>query len=603
MTIANHRLNVTDRVGFRKLLGNVSGTTPWPSSFGSSFNTFFKPFTTSLTADGIPHYQRPVLTLIPSGKSLLASSTGLNPFGYHTYDEGLLWGSSSTGNIDNGLDPLSVRSHGIKTPLTLVGWGYDIFGYPAPNAVTGWTRNGNYGSQVSPSSLFTAVTSGHPSTGNKFYTDNGANVFLSEWLAAPLDVRFDINRKVWVPPNSVYSAHVTKIYINGSPSASVSDPQFIENVRYDVAVFDGIANQTTITNVYPVSPKPAPSSFKIMPLSSGDFCFLVHTNVSGRPSFGVYTNEQPGSEECLSSATGATSNLLSLSSSTGNVRYDTLSTTPLAQQYGGIGYSSYNNRQAIISSNSGILKKYTVQVGSGLMFTFSENSSSTGSWTIALSTGVNFTLAGVNTSITELQGLVTPLSIAQGGTNSTTKNFVDLTTSQSVSGTKSFISPLKSSYYSSSGYIAGYTFSLDPNAGLFYLQGSGIGIMSSGQPMIQFSSGCVFRQQTLFNPNSGNSPVLTVQQYNILSSGDTSIQVWKNNSGTKIAGITNSGTLFCQGLESTGINYKLPPTGGFIATNSQATGYFGNIDVGHPTTTGIRRLNIVNGLIIGYTDL
>jgi hypothetical protein len=45
---------------------------------------------------------------------------------------------------------------------------------------------------------------------------------------------------------------------------------------------------------------------------------------------------------------------------------------------------------------------------------------------------------GANFDITSLSGLTTPLSIGQGGTGSATKNFVDLTTAQTVAGAKTF---------------------------------------------------------------------------------------------------------------------------------------------------------------------
>ena len=54
----------------------------------------------------------------------------------------------------------------------------------------------------------------------------------------------------------------------------------------------------------------------------------------------------------------------------------------------------------------------------------------------------SYATAGANSNITSLTGLTTALSLTQGGTGSTTKNFVDLTTTQSISGTKSFNSDL-----------------------------------------------------------------------------------------------------------------------------------------------------------------
>ena len=52
--------------------------------------------------------------------------------------------------------------------------------------------------------------------------------------------------------------------------------------------------------------------------------------------------------------------------------------------------------------------------------------------------GTTFATAGANSNITSLTGLTTALSLAQGGTGSTSKNFVDLTTAQTIAGAKTF---------------------------------------------------------------------------------------------------------------------------------------------------------------------
>jgi hypothetical protein len=54
-----------------------------------------------------------------------------------------------------------------------------------------------------------------------------------------------------------------------------------------------------------------------------------------------------------------------------------------------------------------------------------------------------YATAGANANITSLTGLTTALSIAQGGTGSSTKNFVDLSTNQTIAGTKTFSSDAK----------------------------------------------------------------------------------------------------------------------------------------------------------------
>jgi hypothetical protein len=53
--------------------------------------------------------------------------------------------------------------------------------------------------------------------------------------------------------------------------------------------------------------------------------------------------------------------------------------------------------------------------------------------------------SGANSDITSLSGLTTPLSVAQGGTGSGTKNFVDLSTDQTIGGSKTFSNQIVSS--------------------------------------------------------------------------------------------------------------------------------------------------------------
>ena len=56
-----------------------------------------------------------------------------------------------------------------------------------------------------------------------------------------------------------------------------------------------------------------------------------------------------------------------------------------------------------------------------------------------------YALAGANSDITSITGLTTALAIDQGGTGSTTRNFVDLSSSEIIGGVKSFSSDLLSS--------------------------------------------------------------------------------------------------------------------------------------------------------------
>jgi hypothetical protein len=85
--------------------------------------------------------------------------------------------------------------------------------------------------------------------------------------------------------------------------------------------------------------------------------------------------------------------------------------------------------------------------------------------------------SGDNSDITSLLGLTTPLSISQGGTGSNTKNFVDLSTNQTVGGDKSFTGILDIGTITASGAA---TFTSGPGA-TFALRGGNSSNAVGGQ--------------------------------------------------------------------------------------------------------------------------
>jgi len=69
------------------------------------------------------------------------------------------------------------RAYGVKTPLVLVGWGYDVYGRPVPNK---------------------KADNGNPTA---YFEDNWLQK-PQDWKAGPLDVRWDDSRGVWTAPPS-----------------------------------------------------------------------------------------------------------------------------------------------------------------------------------------------------------------------------------------------------------------------------------------------------------------------------------------------------------------------------------------------------------------
>jgi len=429
----NPKTQSTDRKGFEKRLGTPSG---YIYSYGIRTDGYFKPFTTQFNLSGVPRYQYPLIS--SSGLVHGATSTGLNPFGVNTIGEGLIWGTGLPDNLFTATpDPSSVRTYGFKNPLHMVGPGYDIFGYPAPNYDVGWDISGIYNSNATIPSIYF----------KKEYGSSG--IRLNEvpypfWKAGPLDLRWDHGRGVWTAPNSVYSARVLQSNVTGVINPTV--PVFAENIRYDVRINDGLASQLTLTGIMHVGQKPRNNTYKVYPYISGDYCFILHTITNGIPGFGALLYEIPATQSCDATGTSSfalTSDYLYGGSSdgepwnsskilTGTGLFAALKNYKIQTQFGGTTKGVYNANSVIIGSGTTIDSKPFIN-GSGISITIVNTGI-----LIQLSTGVAFVSAGANSNITSLNGLTTPLSVGQGGTGSSTQNFVDLSTSQSISGIKNF---------------------------------------------------------------------------------------------------------------------------------------------------------------------
>lgn len=137
----------------------------------------------------------------PSGYSRSSLSSRCSSTGYNGHDIEIL-GRGDSGDIENtlvmpieGIDHSGTsgnsdyyndyRAMALRGPLLLNGWGYDLDGFPIPNA---------------------ADTTGNASVGI-FTSSNLQTKFLDNWLkkpetwvTAPVDLRFDRARGVWVSP-------------------------------------------------------------------------------------------------------------------------------------------------------------------------------------------------------------------------------------------------------------------------------------------------------------------------------------------------------------------------------------------------------------------
>ena len=451
---------------------------PFSQMFGTDLSFHFKPFT-SATESTLPvaKYERSTYSsglIFSSGTWFVGADTsGLNPFGISTLNAGIISGSGTTDDLNQFIAPDDVRAYGLRTPQILVGWGYDIFGYPAPNYSSGWNVSGTF-NNTGPTTLF-------PTTGIASAT-HGNNVPHYNYRAGPLDVRWDNNRKVWTSPQSVYAATVVNAYNNGVLITDFSSPMPRSTLTYDAEFYDGTARPIIVTGVSPVGLAPKYDAYKVYPLPINSFVFIVHQSINGSPNFGIFSSESPGTIDC-SQTTNANS-LLSIDPLLVPLTYTQLVENTLTTDLGGTSFSNYPSGSLLVGdlSGSGTLQQFQLTAGSGIAIEWSPTGTT---MNIRIASGVAFVAAGVNNTILELQGLTTPLSLAQGGTGASAQNFIDLTTSQVASGIKTFNSSIRAA---SGNYTTpGLGFNNDAKTGFYCSSRNILGLSTSGVTAADFN--------------------------------------------------------------------------------------------------------------------
>lgn len=621
------RYSASDLTGFLNLV--LRRGQDFTKAYGISLAGIFKPFRTKPDPSGVPSYFPVFLTQVPGmpiSGSYGASASGLNPFGLATQYEGVLSGTGVRGrDLNTDIQRDDVRSFGLKTPATLVGYGYDIFGFPAPNQQLAWNiyrgtsilGSGAFG-DVPPSGAFKISATGWNTT--------GAYVPEPLWRAGPLDVRWDPYMGRWRDPRSVQAARILCAYtggvaITGQPMVYASD------VQYDVRLFDGPANQFTLSGIVHVGPKPFDDAYKVRPYASGDFCFLVHymdgTGTAEMPRFGAWLVEMPGVTQCASGSTtgGDTGGgddgdigalysgpadgppMLWEGSLSGTGLLAGLNAYPLTFAQGGLGLSTIASGQILMGSTGNTIIKKSLVAGSGLTLDFSTS----GVARLTVSTGTIFIATG------------TALPIANGGTGSTTRVFVSTTGNETIAGTKRYSDTVR--FMMGSSGIPGIGFSSGStalNLGLFVNSTHGLSVYNSGTiPQTWYPTGIVVGQRLVLQNTTvdNNEPVLTIFR-NIpnlsVASGD--LIRYKDYDGTSIGGFTPSGTSYSKSVRlhnasgyvnvtsnvASGNFECMLPTGGQLVSTAMlatgiAVGYTGDVDVGAGTLT------IVGGIITGYT--
>lgn len=560
----------------------------YANTYGLDFPAgIFKKINTNPNATGVPHLNWPKYGPVISYSGI--DSLSLNPVGVNSADDGIIFGNSAPYDLNldvSGLhrNKFNARTFGLKLPFNFVGWGYDIFGQPAPNFNKAWTASGVYstGTAMPTGNLFLTRSNTLQPSGQPSGSLNGTDTSFSDWLAGPIDLRWDNHRKVWTGRYGVYPALITRVYL--PEGFDVSTPQFPSNIHYDAIIYDGSESGICVTGIRPDNSKN--DDWKVYPIPTGKSCLISHMPINGRPGFGLIAWEKDYGEVCSASSNTQFSQVI----------------------YGGglvneglTGYTQYNQYDILVGNSTGTLDRRQLLAGTGINIDFISN---TGLVTIGFAPGVSFTIgSGINYDITQLSGFIGPVQINQGGTGATGKIFVDITTSQNIGGIKQFSSGvvLPSGNNSYPGLLFSNGLS-NTKYGLSFNRSDSITVVSSGKNVAYFHpTGVRLSEALVIQATESLYAPLTVWQplsgYDMGAGAvrlSTNLTEWKKNipTGSMLGYMDQSGYLGAQGFRvissgndsetitikppnvwTTGYILKLPSSSGTLALRSHVSIY------------------------------
>jgi hypothetical protein len=206
-------VSLIDELYYEDTLHNMD----WTSDFGNEYrrmagcdlSSLFLPFSTS-SSDKMPYYEIVETDGVADrstssiGKNLLFTygipdhAVSSDELFYAPLSSGWHYGVVSSGGLPGTLDKnygiceyrsyKDIRSFGMRLPMIGVGWGYSTDGKPVPNNSEGYS-----------SSVF---------AGECTY---GWQVAPEDYVAAPIDFRYDVERGVWTSANIGTGPRVCKV--------------------------------------------------------------------------------------------------------------------------------------------------------------------------------------------------------------------------------------------------------------------------------------------------------------------------------------------------------------------------------------------------------
>lgn len=140
------------------------------------------------------------------------------------------------------------RFLGLKGPLVLHAWGYDTQGKPIPNAIDDVDLIHNSGIFRTKKPLDSGVSPSGYIGLQDYFLDDWLHK-SSTWPVAPVDLRFDRSRGVWVSP---VQHKIVVVETSGSIPAYGSGDGFLINKRndrsYNEEIYDGSGNLVTASD-------------------------------------------------------------------------------------------------------------------------------------------------------------------------------------------------------------------------------------------------------------------------------------------------------------------------------------------------------------------
>src|SRR3990167_1809663 len=170
----------------------------YQSTFSADLSNIFMPFSSTQGSEVLPSFHANSPTDAGSGIGFF----NLLPFEWTPFVDtvkdiqsndnsdgliGIISDTTQVGDIDHYRDHSNMRSFGLRLPIFGVGWGYTTQNLPIPRDESNETK-------------FKGGVAG---------LDNGYQVDPKDYVAAPVDLRYDEDRHVWTTSTKEVYAKIT----------------------------------------------------------------------------------------------------------------------------------------------------------------------------------------------------------------------------------------------------------------------------------------------------------------------------------------------------------------------------------------------------------